>query len=308
MKIEMKKFILPTISEIFGDDRLQVVKKRGAVAGATDLDKYLGTQTRSDLLTRDGKSVGEFYWTRTPRGTFTNNTMTVVYPDNSYDWHSIDDKKNGGRIVSLFPLISNDSTDGQHLEIAEDGVVEVEYGHYPQSAASKEMQEQLEQAYKEEKCKKTGNTYTTNANALSSDDNSFSPQKNEEYEFDGKKYIRLECKEDCFHTFSNGERYKEGDVVWIEVEPIKWLVDTETQKMITEKVIFTGLQYKDMEKFIDEYFSKELLQGREKIKQHTAEETKTIVEAGISGYDKINRTYNEFLRMEIEKIENTKEK
>ena len=45
------------------------------------------------------------------------------------------------------------------------------------------------------------------------------------------------------YTLSNGETYRDGDKVWVEVAPVKWLVDEKARTMITEKLIFSGVQF-----------------------------------------------------------------
>ena len=76
------------------------------------------------------------------------------------------------------------------------------------------------------------------------------------------------------YSLSNGESYKNGDIVWVEVQPVKWLVDEKSHIMITEKIIFAGVQFnkdnnyytEDFDKtnikaFMDRYLSKEITQS-----------------------------------------------
>ncbi|MCF0125135.1 MAG: AAA family ATPase, partial [Clostridia bacterium] len=64
-----------------------------------------------------------------------------------------------------------------------------------------------------------------------------------------------------------------GDYVWVEVEPIKWLVSEKDKLMLAEKIVFAGVQFKherdyhtkdfgktDIKKFIDECWSKDIEQ------------------------------------------------
>ena len=125
---------------------------------------------------------------------------------------------------------------------------------------------------------KTQNSYTVDSRKCEEYDKAFLPQKYEEYEMDGKRYVRVVANSrfdgDNF-TLSNGEEYKDGDAVWVEVEPIKWLVDEKAKLMITEKLVFAGVQFNkernyktqnfgktDIKKFMDTYFAKEIVQNR----------------------------------------------
>ena len=175
---------------------------------------------------------------------------------------------------------------------ARDGILEVEYGYYPQKAASKEMQYVLEKEFEKGRLSKTGNTYTTDSGIYK---NSFLPIQHQEYNYNGKRYVRVDINFNPNNkdiSLSNGEQYKKGDSVWVEVQPIKWLVDEKDNVMVTEKIIFAGipLDFKghypngdirtsDVKKFMDEYWAKDILQGRKlSKKQNVTEKDKTSKE------------------------------
>ena len=181
---------------------------------------------------------------------------------------------------------------------ARDGVLEVEYGYYPQKAVSRYMQEKLERAF-QKGLSKTGNKYTTDSIMRFECDEKFSPKQHEEFQLDGKRYVRVEVKS---HTecrwdeikLSNGESYIEGNPVWVEVAPVKWLVDERAKIMLTDKLIFAGVQFKntrdyntrDFEKtdikiFMDRYLSKELEQVRD---YHTGDSEKTDIKTFMDRY------------------------
>ena len=76
-----------------------------------------------------------------------------------------------------------------------------------------------------------------------------------------------------YFTLSNGEQYRSGDNVWVEVQPVKWLVDEKSRMMITEKWIFAGVQFNkenhtrdfdrtDIKTFMDTYWSRDWVQER----------------------------------------------
>ena len=113
-----------------------------------------------------------------------------------------------------FSSISNIPTNGESGKRARDGILEVEYGYYPQKAVSKEMQEKLEREYKSGRLSKTRNSYTTDSTRYTEYDTTFEPQTHQEYEYNGKRYVRVEANsyyDGSNFTLSNGEQYKDGD-------------------------------------------------------------------------------------------------
>ena len=169
---------------------------------------------------------------------------------------------------------------------ARDGVLEVEYGYYPQKAVSKDMQQRLERVFRSGRLSRTGKNYTTDSRKYTDYDEKISPKQHQEYEYNGKRYVRVEansCYDGEEFQLSNGEKYRDGDNVWIEVSPVKWLVDEKEKIMLAEKLIFAGVQFKhisdyhtedfdktDIKIFMDKYLSKDLEQIRsseEKLKE-----------------------------------------
>lgn len=158
-----------------------------------------------------------------------------------------------------------------------DGIIEFEYGEYPQRVAPKNLQMVLEQAYQNSfsTLKLTGKKYTTDSRKYDEYDDKFQAQQFQEYSYtDLKKYVRVKANsyyDGNKFTLSNGEEYKDGDYVWVEVQPIKWLVVDENKKIaLSERLLFAGVQFKqkrdykgdfsktDIKKFMDDCFSKDI--------------------------------------------------
>lgn len=69
---------------------------------------------------------------------------------------------------------------------------------------------------------------------------------------------------------SDGRTIQDGDVYWINVEPIKWMIDERTNIALSKKLIFSGVQFNrrcnykgdfdrtDIKEFMDKYFSREI--------------------------------------------------
>lgn len=136
---------------------------------------------------------------------------------------------------------------------------------------------------------KTGKSYTTDSRYYKEYDKRFQARNFEEYEFQGKKYIRFITNSDFDNvTLSNGTIVHPDSIYWISVEPIKWLVDEKADIALSKKLLFAGVQFKherdydgdfdktDIKKFMDDYFSKEIvtdkMYSKEQIEENKSKE------------------------------------
>ena len=144
--------------------------------------------------------------------------------------------------IGTMPVLINDDDELSNIKFKEsnDGIFETYYSEYPQKAVSGLMQEKLESAY-EAKILKIEN-YTLS--------NPMCPKEKQKrhtvYNFEGKRYIRTVMNSFFSNRkkltmLSNGEKYKNGDIVWIEIMPIKWL-RLNDDNLISEKILFSGLE------------------------------------------------------------------
>lgn len=153
------------------------------------------------------------------------------------------------------------------------GVDIVEFGEYPQYAAPSSMQQILETEFSKG-LKKTGNTYTFDDNKNPDYYYKFMPVTYDEYEFGGKKYIRIKAQayKDCFEL-SNGIKYLNDNHVWVEVTPVKWLVDNKNGLLISTRGLASGIRYagngapdlkystSEMKEYLDKYMLHDLTQN-----------------------------------------------
>ena len=281
----MSNFTFLTQEQCFERDKLDVLKKRGTKAAITDFSVLLGGWVSSEHVENDSSLEGRtgYYWTKSDDG---DNDARVVFVDGISFYYYVDLRNGGARPALPFSSISSIPTNGESGKRARDGILEVEYGYYPQKAVSRDMQERLERAYRSGSISKTRNSYTTDSVAYDEYDTSFQPQTHQEYEYNGKRYVRVKANsyyDGGDFTLSNGEQYRDGDDVWVEVLPVKWLVDEKSRMMITEKLIFAGVQFNkernyhtrdfdrtDIKTFMDRYLSRDLVQSR-----GIAEQTRT---------------------------------
>jgi len=277
----MNNFTFLTQEQCFKNDKLDIFEKRGTKAAITDFSVLLGgwvwehAENDSSLEGRTG-----CYWTKSDDG---DTNARVVEDNGSSCRRNVQKRYIGARPALPFSSIGSIPTNGESVKRARDGILEVEYGYYPQKAVSKDMQERLERAYRSGSISKTRNSYTTDSIAYNEYDTSFQPQTHQEYEYNGKRYVRVEANsyyDGGDLTLSNGEQYRDGDNVWVEVQPVKWLVDEKEKVMLTDKLIFSGVQFNhtrdyhtrdfdktDIKTFMDRYLSRDLVQSRSMLKQ-----------------------------------------
>ena len=294
----MSSFTFLTDAQCFGEDKLDIIKKREIKAAITDFSILLGgwVDRNTDYWHIDGDDSLEgragYYWTKSDDR---DNDVHTVRGNGKMDSHYVDGRRGGARPALPFSSISSIPTNGVSgaPKRAGDGVLEVEYGYYPQKAVSRDMQERLERAFKRRSLSRTGKKYTTDSRKFYEKYKVFSPKQHEEFQLDGKRYVRVEANS-CFDgdefKLSNGESYKDGDPVWVEVSPVKWLVDERAKMMLADKLIFAGVQFKhtrdyhtkdfditDIKTFMDTYFAKELVQSRGMEQQSQTIATSTTI-------------------------------
>lgn len=172
------------------------------------------------------------------------NIVSVIDFNGKEQLRYTSDRTVGCRLSISYSAIQN-VCENYHVV---DGILKVEYGSYPQTVASRKMQVRLEEAYlnEDEELKRTGKMYTADSNKYNSYNNSFQETKIEEYEYRGKKYVRVSvnsCYNDHEMILSNGESYKNEEPVWLCVEPIVWFVDRKNDIALSENILFAGIQF-----------------------------------------------------------------
>lgn len=234
----------------------EILKQRGERGEITDFYAILGGQI-GNMNGSNGEKYGEYY-------TRTDYNKSSIYKVNAYNIHNkihfcagIDERDCGIRPVIPISYITENYPD---IEI--EGKESIEFGNYPQTTANVELQKELENAFLAEKLEKTGNTYTTDSQPIllglfeRRAGAEFKADIHEEFEYNGKKYVRAKVNDGDLadeiyeeKRTSNGEKYKEGDYVWVEVEPIKWLKDEKLGVFIAEKILVAGIEYEEKDKW-----------------------------------------------------------
>ena len=255
-------------SQIKGDNQLDILKKYGTKCAITDFSVLLGGYVTSAFHTSEGNTGKDrtgWWWTKTPdSGSFAR----VVDSNGNSNLSYVLIRSGGARPALPYSSISSISANAVSRT---DGIKEIEYGEYPQWIVTDELSNQLESMYQIGSIKITGKKYTTDSVKYDEYSTKFNPRSHDEYELNGKKYIRFVADYNCKgEELSNGKTIVEGDAYWVEVSPIKWFVDNKTDIALSKNIIFSGVQFNneasydgDFEatniyRFLDETFSKEI--------------------------------------------------
>jgi hypothetical protein len=276
MKMSDCDLTLLSEGQIWGNDResqLEVMRKYGTKAAITDLciltGSYLCDNTDFNI-DEDSSLKGRtsWFWTRSDDN---DNDVWVVDNDGTKNINYRYERAGVVRPVLkssvIFSQISQNRVNGYN------GTEEVEYGEYPQYAADARMQNILEVEYNRG-MNKTGRSYTFDSVETEDYDTGFKPITYEEYEYQGKKYIRVMVKFDLSKSrLSNGVIYILFDHVWIEVSPVKWLIDDRTGILVSKMGLVSGIRFLDrnhrykgdfsrteMKEYLDKYMIHDLTQ------------------------------------------------
>ena len=273
--IELTLLSKEEISKLGNGRQLEVLNKYGTIAAVTDLTILTGgysEETRVYTSPDDSSLKGRTGW-------FFTRSLTSngdVYCLNKEGCLTVDDcnvRNNAIRPVLLsseiFSRISPKRAKGYN------GTEEVEYGEYPQYVPDSYMQIKLEDEYQKGRLQTTGRDYTFDKTKYSNYSQCFQPVKYEEYYYNGRKYIRVKANSDyirCKFKLSNGEFYANGDYVWVEVSPVKWLIDNRTRTLVSKVGLLAGIRFyaygkcdedfskTEMKNYLDKYMLRDLTQ------------------------------------------------
>ena len=264
----MSNMTFLTEDQIFGNNALDIIKKYGTKAAITDFSILLGGTVSSTIYTSEGDTLNNrtgWWWTKIPY----NDNARVVNKGGGRFCGNVSKRNGGARPALPYSLISKISSNKVR---GTNGILEVLYGEYPQTIVDENYSRELERAYNNDNLRKTGKSYTLDAIKYDSYDYPFVPRSFTEYKYSGLKYIRFVGDYNCDgEVISDGRTIKKGNVYWVKVEPITWLVDEQADIALSKKLIFAGVQFKntrdyegdfdntDIQKFMDNYFSKDII-------------------------------------------------
>ena len=246
MNFGTNEFTLLSDEQIIGSHKIDVIELLGGKCAISDFAILLGSYVSKDYFIEDDWSLKgrtANWWTRSSADA---GNVRRVKCDGGRCSGSACSRAGGIRPALPFSSISDISPIGVR---GRSGVLEVEYGEYPQYAVDTRLARTLDSEYSAGRLKKTGKTYITDSvpkwNAATE---VFKAREHHEYEYNGKKYVKVKYDNtnSCDSSIlSNGERYHIGDEVWVEVAPIKWLVDEKSRLMISKTCLASGVRFCD---------------------------------------------------------------
>ena len=250
--------------QIWGDDALDVMKKYGTKVAPTDLTVILGGyMTDGDTRTPEGDLTCASWSASSNEG----EGARCVNGEGGRLWSYTNSRKISAR-PALPPSEASKISPSEARAIA--GIRVAEYGEYPQTVADDETCEKLERLHDSRSLRPTGKNYTFDSVDLD-DFRAFKATSYQEYEMDGKRYIRVPGRPaDDESKLSTGEQVEEGKPYWVQVQPIEWLMD-RSGTMVAKKCLFAGIQFDTkrkydgdfsktfMKHYLDTYFAKEMM-------------------------------------------------
>lgn len=220
---EEKRPICRLLSEaqVFGEDRIGLIQKLGRRCAVSDFAVLSGADiSDSSCLEEDPSLRG-----RTGRWALCSvaggGDVCVVNAE-------------GDRRVSyanaregMRPVLACQDLSELNGEARQDisGFQEVLYGEYPQYVTDRQTARQLESEYAAGTLRKTGKWYEA---------------EHEEHVFREHKYIRAVYHLDRMRQLSDGRVYKKDDVLWLQVQPVRWLYDPGARLLVSRIVISCG--------------------------------------------------------------------
>lgn len=290
--------------QVFGDSQLGIFRKYGTTCQLSDFAKLLGGYVSSSMYDIEGGIKRDYvcqWWLRT----FHKNKAHTVFFEN-LSRERVNRRDIGARPVLSYSAIKNLSS---NAEIGDSGVLEIEYGEYPQTVADNNISNQLDYLFGTNSLKRTGKKYTADSVELKDYSTPFQAREFEEYEYNGEKYIRFVADEkNNGENLSNGNKITKGNTYWIKVEPIKWLVDLEEDIAVAKNCLFSGIQFKnkcdyqgyledtDLKWFTDNCFAKEINSSKSIIEslENQSEDQKSIIENKSENQKSIIKKYNPY--------------
>lgn len=236
-------------NQIFGENQLEIFKNGKTEAYITDFAILLGGW--SIIYPEKSNSTIGIYFTKTGCEDY---APTVDWNGNKRG-HIVD-----GRHVGIRPILPYSQIQmlASNISINPNGILEVEFGEYPQTIVSDLLSKELEEAYQNGDLSKTGKFYTTDSNNPENYDNKFQPRNHFEYKYKGKKYIRFTGDEnDIKETISDGRVIYSYNTYWIEVEPIKWLIDQKNNIAVLKNILCSGIQFDNKKLYRDDLLRSE---------------------------------------------------
>lgn len=260
----MFDFTFLTKEQVIGENKLDLFKKYKYVPKATDFAILTGIMQCSS----GGANYSSGLWWTLSQAYNRHDKVWSIGSQLHEDARDTDIRYLGVRPSIAYSAIKSQCTICKELK---KGIYEVEFGSYPQSVPSEYITKNLDYAYKTGTLKQTLKTYTCKPDEIERRDLCGRTREINEYEYNGEKYVRFECKELHLYAHFHGKWHiSPGDVYWLKVEPIKWLVDEKNDIALSKDLLFSGVEFSrknyfgdfsktEIKRFMNDYFAKEIM-------------------------------------------------
>ena len=286
MNFNNNEFTLLSDEQTFGSQQIDVIKKMGRKCAISDFAILLGAYVSSDYhVDGDNSMRGRTGWWYLSSSDGYGNVRGVNEESNRTYTPA---GKRSGAVRPALPFsnisdISMNGVKGRH------GFLEVEYGEYPQYAVYTNLGRILDDSFQAGVLRRTGKTYTTDSRRWDANSERFSPVQHEEFEYNGKRYVRVKSNDtDENFKLSNGVTVHPGMYVWLEVSPIKWIVDDRAKMLVSKTLLASGIRFcndrqyngdfknTEMYQYLNTYFARDMVPSV--VKEMTPEEKKQYEE------------------------------
>jgi len=286
MNFNNNEFTLLSDEQTFGSQQIDVIKKMGGKCAISDFAILLGAYVSSDYhVDGDNSMRGRTGWWYLSSSDGDGDVRDVNI-DGDRLWTTAGKRSGAVRPALPFSNISDISLNGVK---GRHGFLEVEYGEYPQYAVDTNLGRILDDSFQAGVLRRTGKTYTTDSRRWNANSERFSPVQHEEFEYNGKRYVRVKSNDtDENFKLSNGVTVHPGMYVWLEVSPIKWIVDDRAKMLVSKTLLASGIRFcndrqyngdfknTEMYQYLNTYFARDMVPCV--VKEMTPEEKKQYEE------------------------------
>lgn len=298
-----------TREEVFGSQKIDIIDKMGTKCAVSDFAILLGANVSDQEFALNNTSLKSRTTTWFLASQMKMGVAFTINTDGHVKWTSPTNRFPAIRPVLEYQTFS-DELGKNSKEISMP--LEIEFGEYPQYAVSPCLAQQLEASFLTGNLQTTGKTYTIDARKINEFSLPFAPQIYLEYTYNGKKYIRTKYTNPTSYKLTNGQIYHEGDLVWLEVSPLKWLLSPKSQLLISKTSIVSGIRFNGFNQtqnfsdsetyqYLNTYLIKDIMSSNLK---KDLETSKLLEEQ--AKLEEMVRFYQEKLRQTTEELNNLK--
>lgn len=230
------------VKQITGSNALSIFSKIGTQSVITDFAILQGGWFNSEITLNNSKKLTErtgCWWTKDKDSGKIDLFAILIDERGRLCFTDVSKCGVGSRPCLKYSSIKEFATNKRR---SEDGVLRVDFGIWPQIVPNNDILEELK------KLDEKGKTNNVNLKfPIYLEDGNC--ECNIEWlddviEYNGKTYVNVVARSYKWSdTLSNGINYKNGNLVRIEILPITYIVDEESDIAIPEKIILAGVKF-----------------------------------------------------------------